>query len=151
MYLIAIFCNYVFCIFLWICSGMDVKNSMSTLAQVRAWCCQATSHYLSQSKMLPFCWGLNRLINSLAPGGCSCNLNSSPPGQNGRHFADDMFKCIFLNENFWISNKISLKYVPWDLMNTMWALVQIMAWHHPGDRPLSEPTLTQFTDAYMWH
>ena len=22
-------------------------------------------------------------------------LNSSPPGQNGRHFADDIFKCIF--------------------------------------------------------
>ena len=26
-------------------------------------------------------------------------VNSSPPGQNGRHFADDMFKCIFLNGN----------------------------------------------------
>ena len=25
---------------------------------------------------------------------------------------DDMFKCISLNENFWILNKISLKYVP---------------------------------------
>ena len=27
-------------------------------------------------------------------------------------FADDIFKYIFLNENFRISNKISLKYVP---------------------------------------
>ena len=25
-------------------------------------------------------------------------LNSSPPGQNGCHFADDAFRCIFLND-----------------------------------------------------
>ena len=31
---------------------------------------------------------------------------------NGHHFADDIFKYISLNENFWIFNKISLKYVP---------------------------------------
>ena len=31
-------------------------------------------------------------------------VNSSPPGQNGRHFADDIFKRIFLNENGWILN-----------------------------------------------
>ena len=31
-------------------------------------------------------------------------LNSLRPRQNGRHYADDNFKCIFLNENyeFWI-------------------------------------------------
>ena len=39
-------------------------------------------------------------------------INTSPPGQNGRHFADDMFKCIFLNENVWISIKILMKFVP---------------------------------------
>ena len=33
------------------------------------------------------------------------------PRQNGRHFADDICKCIFLNENFLISNIISLKFV----------------------------------------
>ena len=32
--------------------------------------------------------------------------------QNGRHFADDIFKCIFLNENVWISTTISLNFVP---------------------------------------
>ena len=87
--------------------------------------------------------------------GCSRRLdgsfNWSPPGQNGRHFADDMFKRIFLNENIWISNKISLKYVPWGLIDNMAALVQIMAWRRPGHTPLFEPMLTQFTDAYMRH
>ena len=33
-------------------------------------------------------------------------------GRNRRHFADDIFKCIFLNENVWIALKISLKFVP---------------------------------------
>ena len=82
---------------------------------------------------------------------CILIVNSSPPGQNGRLFADDMFNCIFLNENIWISNEISLRYVPWGLINNMPVLVPIMAWRRPGDKPLSEPMLTQFTDAYMRH
>ena len=32
-------------------------------------------------------------------------------------FADDIFWYIFLNENFWIANKISLKYVPLGLID----------------------------------
>ena len=47
--------------------------------------------------------------------------------QNGRHFADDIFKCIFLNENVWILIKISLNFVPKDPINNIPALVQIMA------------------------
>ena len=30
------------------------------------------------------------------------SLNTLRPRNNGRHFADDIFKCIFLNENVWI-------------------------------------------------
>ena len=36
----------------------------------------------------------------------------TPPGQNGRHFADDIFNCIFVNETVGIFIKISLKFVP---------------------------------------
>ena len=61
------------------------------------------------------------------------------PRQNGRHFADAIFKCIFLNENVSISIKISLKYVPKGPINNIPALVQIMAWRRTGDKPLSEP------------
>ena len=76
------------------------------------------------------------------------NIHSSPPGQNGRHFADDIFRCIFVNEKFYISIKISLKFVPKgpnDNYNP--ALVKIMAWRWIGDKPLSESMLTRFTDA----
>ena len=39
-------------------------------------------------------------------------INSLAPGKNGRHFADDTFKCIFLNGKTFILIKISLKFVP---------------------------------------
>ena len=61
------------------------------------------------------------------------------PRQNGRHFADDIFNSIFLNENVWTPIKISLKFVPKGAINNIPSLVQIMAWPHPGDKPLSEP------------
>ena len=64
--------------------------------------------------------------------------NSLRPRPNRRHFADDIFKCIFLNENVWIPIKISLKFVLEGPINNIPALVQIMAWRRPGDKPLSE-------------
>ena len=68
-------------------------------------------------------------------------FNTLRPRQNGRHFADDTFKRIFLNENVRISIKISLKFVPKCPINNIPALVQIMAWRRPGDKPLSEPMM----------
>ena len=61
--------------------------------------------------------------------------------QNGHNFAEEVFKCIFWNENVWISLKISLKFVPRGQINNFPALVPIMAWHRPGDKPLSEPMM----------
>ena len=56
-------------------------------------------------------------------------LTQLPPGQNGRHFPDNIFRCIFMNENVWISMKISLNFVPNGSIDNIPALVQIMAWH----------------------
>ena len=42
-------------------------------------------------------------------------------------FADDIFKCIFLNENVWISIKISLKFVPKGPINNIPTMVQIIS------------------------
>ena len=63
------------------------------------------------------------------------------PRQNGRRFADDTFKRIFLNENVRISIEISLKLVPKGPISNIPALVQIMAWRRSGDKPLSEPMM----------
>ena len=65
--------------------------------------------------------------------------------------ADDNSKCIFLNENGRIPIRISLKFVPRSLIDNKLALVQVMAWHRTGDKPLPEPMLIRITDAYMRH
>ena len=70
-------------------------------------------------------------------------FNTLRPRQNGRHFADDIFKYIFFNENVWIPIQISLKFVPKGPINNIPALVQTMAWRRPGDKPLSEPMMAR--------
>ena len=55
--------------------------------------------------------------------------------------ADDIFKCIFLNEKVWSLIKILLEFVQNGLNDN----------NRIGDKPLSEPMMTQFSDAYMRH
>ena len=79
------------------------------------------------------------LTRSSQPNGKS--FNTLRPRQNGRHFTDDTFKRIFVNENVRILIEISLKFVPKCPINNIPAMVQIMAWRRPGDEPLSEPMM----------
>ena len=94
---------------------------------------------LLYTKHIKICWcvfvAVNRIIND--------SHNTLRPGQNGRHFPDDTFKCIFLNENIYISINISLKFVPKVPINNIPTLVPIMAWRRPGDKPLSEPMMVR--------
>ena len=68
-------------------------------------------------------------------------INTLRPRQNEHHFADDIFKCIFFNKDEWTLPRILLKFVPKVRINNIPALVQIMAWRRPGDKPLSEPMM----------
>ena len=70
--------------------------------------------------------------------------NTLRPRQDGRHFTDNIFKCIFLNENMLTLLKISLKLVFKIQMNNIPALVHIMAWRQTGDKPLSEAKMVSF-------
>ena len=94
--------------------------------------------------------GRGDIMKSL--GTCSIDdssVNTLRPTQNGRHFLDDIFKCIFLNENVKISIKISLQFVPKGQINNIPTLVQIMAWRCQGStKPLSESTRTTRTPAF---
>ena len=69
------------------------------------------------------------------------SINTLRPRQNGPHFADDICECIFLNKNVWIPIKTSLKFVPKGQINKYPALVQMMTWRRPGDKPSSEPMM----------
>ena len=70
-------------------------------------------------------------------------VNTLRPRQNGRHFAGDTFKRLFLNENIRISIKISVKVVPNGPINNIPASIQIMVWRRPGGKPLSEPMMVR--------
>ena len=68
-------------------------------------------------------------------------INPLRPRQNGLHCTDDTLNRMFLNENVRTSIKISLKFPPKGPINNISALVQIMVWHQPGNKPLSEPMM----------
>ena len=50
--------------------------------------------------------------NNLAMDQQTADLNSSPQGQNGRLFADDIFRCIFVNEIFQLRLKFHWSLFP---------------------------------------
>ena len=65
------------------------------------------------------------LMNLLSWSSCHQSLNRLRSRQNCRSFSDDIFNCIFLNENVWISLKVSLKFVFKVRIRNIPALVQI--------------------------
>ena len=58
--------------------------------------------------------------------------NTLSPKQNGCHFPDNTLKYNFL-----------IKFVPKNPFNNISTLVPIMAWHQPGDKPLSETMMVK--------
>ena len=76
-------------------------------------------------------------------------IYSYPPEQNGRHFADNRYKLILINEKFCIFIKTSLNVLSKCPIDNKPVLVQVMAWRRTGDNPLSEPMMTRFNDAYI--
>ena len=110
----------------WFVSGLIIPSAICSYLWLQPWllCC----FKLSCVESLKFC---NEKI------GCSCNrsqtssvrnmcgkprhsvqqygvvwCNSSHPRQNGSHFAGDILRSIFVNENDCISIQISLQFVP---------------------------------------
>ena len=72
-------------------------------------------------------------------------FNTLRPKLNGCHFTENIFKCIFLNKTIWITIKISLQFVHLGPINYIPSLVQIMVWHRPDDKPLSESMLVRLS------
>ena len=75
-------------------------------------------------------------------------IKSYPLGQNGRHFADAIYRCILVN-GYCILIKISLKFVPKGLIGNNSALVSIMSWVRTCDKIIYEAMLTLSNDAHM--
>ena len=52
----------------------------------------------------------------------------------------DIFTCIFLNENLYVLIEIALRLIYNCSIDNQSSLVQVMAWHHIGAKPLPETT-----------
>ena len=144
VYIVEIICKLI-----WVPSKQSLKNSKRSGKSQGISICETVANFVLIIGILskvdePFNSYLNSFSSSVACMRCwtgSLLVNTLRPRQNGRRFADDTFKRIFLNENVWISHKISPKFVPEVQINNIPALVQIMAWRRPGDKPLSEPMM----------
>ena len=64
------------------------------------------------------------------------------PGQDGWHFAGNIFKCLFLNENFCL---LIFNLLPLGSIDNMSYVVQVLAWRWTGSKPLSELMMTKFS------
>ena len=111
----APFCNrYVhtcahFCYKMVHCMVLNIERqkSRSTLVQVVACCLTAPSHWLNSYGLIisEVCWhspegNLTGYAQVSIPDLSFEIVNSPPPKQNGRDFADVIFRCIFLMKNF---------------------------------------------------
>ena len=90
--------------------------------------------------MLPKCH-LPKGGNLVKSPGCKFALNTLWDKMATNFLPTHFFKCISLNEIIWIPIKISLKFVPKGPISNYPSLVQIMAWHQSGDKPLFEPMM----------
>ena len=69
------------------------------------------------------------------------HINTLRPRQSGSHLPYNNFKVICFYENCCIFIKILLKFIPRGPINTIPALVQIIAWCRLGGKPLPEPMM----------
>ena len=76
-------------------------------------------------------------------------LETFSPRQDGHHSPDDIFKCIFFNENWFIFFSNATAICSQGQIDNKPALVQIMAWCRLGTKPLSGPMMVKL--AYMRH
>ena len=120
---------------------LPVVNSVSGQRQDRFACHRLEAAWQGSSMMLgSIPWSAD---------GDRAVVNALKPEQNGRHFADDIFKLIFFNEYCCVLIQISLKFVSRDRTGNTPQLAQIMDWRRAGDKSLSEPMVaSQFTDTY---
>ena len=84
----------------------------------------------------PFLFSL--VLNVLFIAGNVC-FNTLKPRQNGRHFPYDIFEMNFLEWKCINFDRCFTKVCSQG--SNIPALVKIMAWRRPGDKPLSEPMM----------
>ena len=107
----------------------STNASLLTISTQSCWCGPADRYDFESFEMKPSLGHHNHSFNTLRPRQIAAISQTI------------LSNAFLLNENFRISIKILLKCVPKGPINNIPALVQIMAWRRPGDKPLSEPMM----------
>ena len=134
----------------------NLTDDKSTLVQLMAWCCQATSHYLIQcwpSSMSPYgvtrpqwvnrqqaiAWSNDRYLHVYivrphwvkTAWVLSNNFNSLAPGRCGCNLKLIICKLILSRiDTLSISCEIAFRWIPQDLTDDKSRLVYVMVWCH---------------------
>ena len=75
-----------------------------------------------------FCWSHKIIENGWeghVKSGGILSVNTLMRRQNGWHFTEDIFQCIFLNDDIWILIYLALKFVPKSQIKNITALVHL--------------------------
>ena len=72
------------------------------------------------------------------------------PEQNGCHFADIIFNCIFLNESHCILVKFFTEFYSWEFSWQLVSIASVNGLAPNRHQALSEPMMTQFTSFFFF-
>ena len=102
--------------------------------------------------MLDVYWELNVSTNGMETYlFCTDIIYRLRPRQSGRHYADGILKCIFLDDNFRSSNNISLKCVSCVLIDNMSSFPsQCYLKLYPYNLLINEPTVRINQTIYIY-
>ena len=91
------------------------------------------------------------IVSSICLDKCRWYVLRTRNNDNKKAIFQTKFRINFLDINFWISNKMSLKYIPHRLawIDNMWAFVKIMVWRLTCAKPLPEPVFTKVADHFV--
>ena len=123
------------------CVSRSAKESTTLTWKL---CCHSQIRFCSSHEQRDFFHQGEMFSNAIMVSFCAVPLTHWGRNKMADISQTTTSNAILLNENIWISLKLSLKFVPKGRINNIPALVQIMAWRRPGDKPLSEAMMASF-------
>ena len=124
-------------------SAAPTSSSSSTLQMVSMDLAKTTAR--RDENHLSFCDSVRLISENLRCLGHerrqAQSVNTLRSRQNGQHSAEDISKCIFALETYFIFIQITVRFVCKGPIDNKPTLVRIMDWRRTGDKPLSEPMM----------
>ena len=122
-------------------------NFSEILSEIDTFSFKQMRFKMSSEKWRPYCLGLNVLTHWGRDKIAAIFQTTFWNGFSGMKMYEFRQRCVVRYSHYTslISINISLKFVPRGPINNIPALLQVMAWRRPGDKPLSEPMMVRLT------